>query len=140
MTTLGLGIDIVDVEGFADQLADRASGFVDGTFTARERRAAPADEATRRRHLAGRFAAKEAFVKAWSCARLGRAPALASIDLREVEIVADEVGRPMVQLRGAALDGVRRTLPPYRMLLSISHDGGYAAAVVVLDADATPDA
>ena len=78
MTTLAVGLDIVTTTTFADQLADTASGFVDATFTAREQRDARAPETIRVQRLAARFAAKEAFVKAWSGARAGRPPPLAT--------------------------------------------------------------
>ena len=35
-----VGVDLVDVPGFAQQLEDTASGFVDYTFTPREQRVA----------------------------------------------------------------------------------------------------
>ena len=67
-----VGVDLVHVPGFAQQLEDRASGFVDHTFTPRERR-------TRAPHrLAARFAAKEAFIKAWSGSRTHQPPLLGS--------------------------------------------------------------
>ena len=55
----------------------------------------------REQRLAARFAAKEAFLKAWSGARAGRAPALESVDLREIEVVDDGHGRPALALHGA---------------------------------------
>ena len=60
VTTLAIGLDIVTTTTFADQLADRASAFVDATFTAGEQRAARAPEAIRVQRLAARYAAKEA--------------------------------------------------------------------------------
>jgi holo-[acyl-carrier protein] synthase len=120
-----IGVDLVDVPGFADQLADRASGFVDGTFTPLEQRTAQGDAS----RLAARFAAKEAFVKAWSGSRRGLPPLLAAVDLREIEVVDDGYGRPGLRLHGAikAAVGERRTH------LSLSHDGPSAIAVVILD-------
>ena len=140
MTTLAVGLDIVTTTTFADQLADRASAFVDATFTAREQRDARAPEAIRVQRLAARFAAKEAFVKAWSGARAGRPPQLETIDLREIEVVDDGHGRPALRLHGevaraleqlAAELGVAAAL---RAHLSLSHDPPTAAAVVLLSA------
>lgn len=140
MSTVGLGIDIVGVDGFAAQLADGASGFVEGTFTAGERRSAEGpDPATRALRLAARFAAKEAFVKAWGSARAGRPPELAALDLREIEVVDDGYGRPALQLHGdvaAALARfaaeLGRTVTPR---VSLTHDGPAAGAVVLLEAE-----
>jgi len=135
---LGLGLDVVDVAAFAEQLADGASGFVAATFRPGERRRGASDDPQRRAlHLAGRFAAKEAFVKAWSAARRGQPPALApaDLDLREIEVIDDGFGRPAVRLHGpvrAAVEQLTEHVPP-TVHLSISHDGGGAAAVVVLE-------
>jgi phosphopantetheine--protein transferase-like protein len=138
VTTLAVGLDIVTTTTFAGQLADGASGFVDATFTAGEQRAARATDEIRTQRLAARFAAKEAFVKAWSGARAGRPPALATVDLREIEVVDDGHGRPALALHGAvaaALDQLAGELGfegPLRTHLSLSHDPPTAAAVVIL--------
>jgi holo-[acyl-carrier protein] synthase len=140
VTTLAVGLDIVTTTTFADQLADRASGFVDATFTAGEQRAARAPEAIRVQRLAARYAAKEAFVKAWSGARAGRPPTLETVDLREIEVVDDGHGRPALRLHGAVAASLERlaaelgSAGPPRTHLSLSHDPPTAAAVVVLSA------
>ncbi len=138
MTTLAVGLDIVTTTTFAEQLTDPASGFVDGTFTTSEQRAARGSVDVRAQRLAARFAAKEAFLKAWSGARAGREPTLDSVDLREIEVVDDGHGRPALQLHGAvavALEHLARELGaprPLRAHVSLSHDPPTAAAVVVL--------
>ena len=90
-----VGVDLVDVPGFAQQLEDTASGFVDPTFTPREQRVARDP-----RRLAARFAAKEAFIKAWSGSRTHQPPLLGTLDLREIEVVDDGYGRPALALHG----------------------------------------
>jgi holo-[acyl-carrier protein] synthase len=120
-----LGVDLVDVPGFAAQLEDTASGFVAHTFTAGEQRAAKGDP----RRLAARFAAKEAFVKAWSGSRFGRPPLLAAVDLREIEVVDDGYGRPALRLHGS----VAAAAGPVDTHVSLSHDGPAAIAVVLLN-------
>ena len=120
-----IGVDLVDVPAFADQLADAASGFVDGTFTRLEQQVAQRDP----RRLAARFAAKEAFIKAWSGSRRGRPPLLAAVDLREIEVVDDGYGRPGLRLHGAVASAVG----PVVAHLSLSHDGPSAIAVVIID-------
>ncbi len=133
MSILGLGTDVVDVEAFRAQLGDSASTFVDGTFTEREQREAsgPTDRA-RVWSLAGRYAAKEAFLKAWSAARYGEPPALTSVDYREMEVQRDAFGRPRLALSGRVADAVAG-LGPARTHLSISHDGPVAVATVLLE-------
>ena len=120
-----VGVDLVHVPGFAAQLAARASGFVDGTFTALERRTANGDAS----RLAARYAAKEAFIKAWSGSRRGLPPLLAAVDLRVVEVVDDGYGRPGLRLHGA----VKAAVGDRGAHVSLSHDGPSAIAVVILD-------
>ncbi|MBJ7329833.1 MAG: holo-ACP synthase [Solirubrobacteraceae bacterium] len=140
MSVLGLGLDVVDVERFAEQLADPASGFVDGTFTAGEQADASFGSGDRTLRLAGRFAAKEAFIKAWSAARFGRPPALPSVDLRSIELRSDGHGRPAIALHGEVAEEISSLAIQLELRgeivthVSLSHDGGVAAAVVVLSA------
>ena len=137
---LAVGLDIVTTTTFAEQLDDSASAFVEATFTAGEQRATRGPEATRTQRLAARYAAKEAFLKAWSGARAGRPPMLQRVDLREIEVVDDGHGRPALRLHGAvaaALELLAVELgmaAPLRTHLSLSHDPPTAAAVVMLSA------
>ena len=133
MTVLGLGLDVVDVAGFSAQLDDSASVFVEQTFTPAERAYASAKTPKARAwSLAGRFAAKEAFIKAWSASRRGQLPALERVDLREIEVVVDPHGRPSLMLHGVVEDAFTRGAP-CAIHLSISHDGPVAAATVLID-------
>jgi holo-[acyl-carrier protein] synthase len=140
VSTLAVGLDIVTTTAFAEQLADGASGFVDATFTGAEQRAVRGDPAVRAQRLAARYAAKEAFVKAWSGARAGREPQLDAVDLREIEVVHDGHGRPSLQLHGTVAAAVARLASELgaggglQTHLSLSHDPPTAAAVVVLSA------
>jgi len=129
VSVLGTGIDLVDVEAFREQLADHASGFVAGVFSTRERSDAG-------RHgdpvpgLAARFAAKEAFVKAWSGSRFGLPPVMERADLRDIEVILDADHRPRLVLSGAVGDAVSSEIAIH---VSLTHDGPMAGAVVVLD-------
>ena len=130
---LGVGVDIVDLAGFRAQLQDPASVYADRTFTAAELRDADnRPSADPPRHLAARHAAKEAFIKAWSAARWGQAPQLAAVDLHEIEVICDAYGRPALRLSGVVAAAVA-TLGAVRPHLSLSHDGGQATAMVVLE-------
>ena len=117
-----VGVDLVNVPGFEQQLEDTASGFVTHTFTPREQRLARDS-----RRLAARFAAKEAFIKAWSGSRTHQPPLLGSLDLREIEVVDDGYGRPALALHGT----LASVVGPCTMSLSLSHDGDSAIAVVL---------
>lgn len=134
MTVLGVGIDLVDVVGFAEQLAAPGTRFELHAFSAGERAEVGATASDRTRRLAARYAAKEAFIKAWSASRFGRAPTLTSWDLNEVEVVTDAHGRPSLRLSGAVAAAVHEQLDDrWTAHLSMTHDGPSAAAVVVLE-------
>jgi holo-[acyl-carrier protein] synthase len=86
------------------------------------------------RHLAVRYAAKEAFIKAWSSAARGRPQALEQVALKEIEVVTDARRRPSLRLHGRVRDAVE-TLELSGIHVSLSHDGGVAAAVVLVERD-----
>jgi len=137
MSVLGVGIDLVDVSGFAEQLDAPGTRFELHAFSAGERAEVGSTDPTRARRLAARYAAKEAFVKAWSTSRFGRAPALPAWDLSEVEVVSDAHGRPSIRLSGAIAAAVRGQLGDHWTAhVSLTHDGPMAAAVVVLEGPA----
>ncbi|MDP9805806.1 holo-[acyl-carrier protein] synthase [Trueperella bonasi] len=130
--TLGLGVDIVHISSFAEQLAAPGTSF-GNSFAAPERRAARRravetglDEAY---HLAARWAGKEAFIKAWSGALLGRAPVVETVDMAQIQITSDAYGRPYITLTGRIGEAYAQSVPGTRALISLSHDGDYAIAV-----------
>lgn len=120
---VGLGIDVASVERIRVALARFGDRLWRRILTENER----ADLATRPDRalaLAGRFAAKEAAAKA-----LGGQP---DVWWHDVEIRPDSRGAPQLELLGTGLAHAER-LGVRRILVSISHDAGVAAAVVVLD-------
>jgi len=121
----GLGVDLTRIERFRSLLAEEKVGVVQRIFTPGERAYAltKRDPAP---HLAARFAAKEAFLKALGLGlRQG-------ISWHQMEVVRDELGKPSLQLTGRAAElfGERGLT---RLLLSYSHDGDYAFATVILE-------
>ncbi|MGA9716612.1 MAG: holo-ACP synthase [Aeromicrobium sp.] len=127
MQVVGVGIDLVHVPSFAEQLAQPGSRFV-RAFTPGERgdaRDRPSDHA---RHLAARWAAKEAVIKAWSASIHGQAPVVDEHVHHRIEVVLDAWSRPRIRLHG----DVARWLDGYTIEMSLSHDGDYATALVVL--------
>jgi holo-[acyl-carrier protein] synthase len=132
MPIRAVGIDLVGVESFAEQLGSVGSAFAERTFTVGELRAAGGHSGAAQ-HLAGRYAAKEAFVKAFSGARPGRAPAIPDMDWRQVEVVPDAWGRPTLVLHGELAAAVAATLGEVAVHVSITHEPTMAAAVVILE-------
>ena len=119
-----LGVDLVDVARLRRALA-RAPGLGARTFSPAEFAVADARGAGRDEFLAGRFAAKEATLKAYG------AGIADGVVLAHVEVLPGVSGVPAVRLTGAAADlAARRGLHPTHV--SISHEAGLAVAVVLL--------
>ena len=55
------------------------------------------------------------------------------MDWRDVEVVTDGWGRPMLTLHGALAAAVATTLGPIDTHLSLTHEPSMAAAVVVIE-------
>jgi len=122
---LGLGVDVCPVVRIGEILERQGDAFADRVFTAGEIGYAGTGRA-RDERLAARFAAKEATIKA-----LGSAEGLRWRDI-EVENAPD--GAPSLRLAGAAEDR-RRSLGASAVHLSLSHAGGVAVAVVILEGE-----
>ena len=116
---VGLGTDLVDVA--------RLEQALERTPTLRERLFTPAEATLPVPSLAARFAAKEALSKA-----LG---APAGLSWQDAEVVVEESGQPRFELQGTVADAVA-ALGADRVHVSLSHDGGFALAFVVLESAA----
>ncbi|KIX11077.1 holo-ACP synthase [Dethiosulfatarculus sandiegensis] len=120
----GLGMDLVKVSRMEKAWRRFGDRFLGRCFTGREAQEALA-RPNRAQALAMRFAAKEAFSKA---AGLG----MRGLGWREIEVCHNERGKPFLKLHGRArvwMDENQVT----GCHLSLSDDGGFAAAVVVLE-------
>ena len=117
---VGIGIDSVDIERFAGVLARRAS-LAERVFSQNER-----DYAGRLANpvpaLAGRFAVKEATMKALGVG-------IGSIDWSDVEVVRSNGGQPNLQVTGRAAALAERA-GVGSWLVSITHTDTVASAVV----------
>jgi holo-[acyl-carrier protein] synthase len=122
---LGVGLDVVETERIARALALHGRRFEERVYTAAEL-AECAERADRAQALAGRFAAKEALLKA-----LGTGSAR-GISFQQVEVVRADGGSPAMSLTGPAAVEARRK-GVRRVHLSLSHQPGLAAAVVILE-------
>ncbi|AGG67524.1 holo-ACP synthase AcpS [Corynebacterium callunae] len=131
---ISIGTDLVHISAFAEQLAQPGSSFMQ-VFSASERRLASFRAETRQaEHLAGRWAAKEAFIKAWSQAIYGQPPVIAEehVQWREIEVRADAWGRVSIELHPALAKQVHDSIGQFHSSVSISHDGDYVVATCVL--------
>lgn len=122
---LGLGIDVIEVARLAEALRRHGDRFERRVYTEAEL-AACFSRGDRVLALAARFAAKEACMKA-----LGTGWA-EGIGFRDVEIAREDNRPPRLVLHGEA---ARRAefLGVARTHVSLTHQPGVAAAVVVLE-------
>src|SRR6202046_1722048 len=130
MGIVGVGIDLVSITEFAEQVDQPGTVFAE-TFTPGERRDASDKSSSAARHLAARGAAKEAVIKAWSGSRFSHRPVLREDIHRDIEVITDMWGRPRVRLTGA----IAEHLKGITIHVSLTHQGGMAAAVAILEAD-----
>jgi holo-[acyl-carrier protein] synthase len=127
-----VGTDIVHVPTLTELLSDGASAFRVRTFTMGELAyASGARSGQPERHLAARYAAKEATLKALDHAAALRQVVPPSIELSTIEVLRDERGRPSLALHDSAA-ALAESLGVERAQLSLSHDGEYALAFVTL--------
>ncbi|MCL5965818.1 MAG: holo-ACP synthase [Deltaproteobacteria bacterium] len=122
---VGIGVDIVDVRRVDALLARHRERFLKRVFTEAEAEYAGRSVRAAER-LAGRFAVKEALLKA-----LGTGKSR-GILWRDVETVPGPLGRPETRLYGNALKYMER-LGGERVHVSVTHDGGKAVAFVILE-------
>jgi holo-[acyl-carrier protein] synthase len=124
---LGVGVDLVFIPDFAEQLARPGTRML-AAFTAGERRDAGRRGTDPARHFAARWAAKEAVIKAWSASLYGRPPVAPEGIHHLIEVVPDRWGRPAIRLRGI----VAELLAGTELHVSLTHDGDNAMAFAVL--------
>jgi holo-[acyl-carrier protein] synthase len=122
---VGMGIDLTEVPRIASMLKRWGDRFTRRVFTEGEREFA-LSRGNPAMHLAARFAAKEATLKA-----LGVPPGLS---WHEIEVVGGGNEPPLLVVRGEALAAANR-LGTVRMHLSLTHTVDVAGAVVVAEAE-----
>lgn len=122
-SVVGTGIDLVGIERFRRALDRHGVRFLKRIFTSREREEC-AKRADPARHLAARFAAKEAVFKALGTG-WGR-----GVGWQDVEVTADTHGRPTCTLRGGAQVHLEN-LGGRAVLVSLTHEGDLAVAQAV---------
>lgn len=110
----GIGIDIVHIPKFKKALERWGDKFKNRLFTSNELTYCEKRRFSEQ-HLAVRFAAKEAFLKA-----LGKRK-----KFRELEVANNSVGKPCIKVADCKL----------RTSLTLSHDGEYCIAQVILETE-----
>jgi len=118
---VGIGVDVVDLARFERALS-RTPALKARLFTDAE--LSSGDRVLALRSLAGRFAAKEALIKA-----LGEST---GIRWHHMQVVSDGHGNPSFELSDAAAR-VARDRGVTTVHLSMSHDAGVAIAYVIAE-------
>ena len=123
MNIVGIGTDIVEVLRIADMIEKHGETFIQRVYTEHEIEYCATRKAANQ-HYAGRWAAKEAVLKA-----LGTGWAK-GIQWTDIQVINDAGGGPSIQLGG----GARRVCDEKNIdyvMISISHTRHYATAQAV---------
>ena len=119
MTTHAVGVDMIETDRVRGVLARHPERFITRVYTPEE----AAFCRGRVPELAARFAAKEAVMKA-----LGTGAR--SVAWRDIEVLPDRRGKPLVYLYGGAAERAQR-IGLEAIDISLSHLEAFAIAVVV---------
>lgn len=120
MSVIGIGTDIVECLRIARMIERHGELFINRVYTPHEIQYCSQRKAATQ-HYAGRWAAKEAVLKALGTGWARR------IGWRDVEVHNDPTGRPSIRLAGGARE-VSAQLGIGQMLISISHCRSHATA------------
>ncbi|MBX3402027.1 MAG: holo-ACP synthase [Phycisphaeraceae bacterium] len=123
MSIVGHGIDLVEVVRIRAMLDEHGQRFLDRCFTPDEQ-AHKAESRRRIEHLAARFAAKEAVLKALGTGLTG------GINWTDIEVVNGASGAPSLALHGTAKSAAAE-LGVTSWLVSLTHTDSLAMASVI---------
>lgn len=116
---LATGVDLIEIARIEEVIARHGKHYLERIYT-------PAELVycgRRAESLAGRFAAKEAVVKALGCG-------IGDVTWKEIEILGDEQNAPVLTLTGAA-EQKAKELGLVNWSVSISHSQSHSVAFVV---------
>ena len=120
MNLLGIGTDIIECLRIAQMIQRHGEQFIERVYTPHEIQYCQArKQATQ--HFAGRWAAKEAVLKALGTGWIR------GISWRDVEVRTETSGKPTIVLRGGARDAADAQ-GISEVLISISHCRTFATA------------
>lgn len=116
---LATGVDLIEITRIEDVIARHGKHYLERIYTPAELEYC----GKRAESLAGRFAAKEAVVKALGCG-------IGDVTWKEIEILGDEQHAPTLTLRGVAAEKAK-ALGLTTWSVSISHSQSHSVAFVV---------
>ncbi|UJF32821.1 holo-ACP synthase [Paenibacillus hexagrammi] len=124
---IGVGMDLVEISRLKHILdSSTADRFLQRILTPGELELARHRQGRLAEFAAGRFAAKEAIVKAIGCG-IGK-----QVGFQDVEVLPDALGKPVCSVAPAALERAGISGSP-RIHLSITHTDTMAAAYAVIE-------
>jgi holo-[acyl-carrier protein] synthase len=124
---VGLGVDLIEIERVKQAHVKHGRRFIDRLFTPAEAKYC-LKKSDPYPSLAGRFAAKEAVIKAFSHGFGGR------WKWNHIEVVRELSGKPTIKLEGI-LEKLRKQRKIKRIHLTIAHSKRDATAVVICETD-----
>jgi holo-[acyl-carrier protein] synthase len=124
MPIIGHGIDLVETQRIADLLREHGQRFLDRCFTSAEQAYCAGHPKRHVEHLAGRFAAKEAVLKALGTGWRG------GIAWTDIEILNEPSGQPRLTLTGEC-KRIAQEMGIKRWHVSISHVAAHASASAI---------
>jgi len=121
---IGCGIDLVKIERIEKIIKRWGNNFSSRIFTSLEQKYCE-KKGNKYHSYAGKFAAKEAFLKALG---LG----LRGVNWKDIEVLNNKLGQPVIKLTGK-LKEITFEKDIDRYFLTISHTKEYAIAQVILE-------
>ncbi len=121
---IGTGVDIVEISRIKNAAKKWQKNFLLKIFTDNELEYSN-EKTSSYQHLAARFAAKEAVLKALGSGLTSR------MEWRDIEVWNEKSGKPNVRLSGE-VERVSRSKGVKDIIISMSHTRTYAVASVIL--------
>jgi holo-[acyl-carrier protein] synthase len=122
---IGCGIDLVKIERIEKIIKRWGDNLTSRMFTLLEREYCKKRKSNKYQSYAGKFAAKEALLKALGLGLIG-------VNWTEIEISNNELGQPIIKTSGK-LNIIVSKKGVSKYFLTISHTKDYAVAEVILE-------
>jgi holo-[acyl-carrier protein] synthase len=121
---IGTGVDIVEISRIKNAAKKWKKSFLEKIFTEKELEYSN-EKTSSYQHLAARFAAKEAVVKALGSGLTSR------MEWKDIEVWNEQSGKPNVRLDGE-VKRISKDMGVKDIIISMSHTRTYAIANVIL--------